>query len=107
MLLINLLMEIPPIQDNTAKHRFEISLSDGDHAFISYQKDASGLALMHTIVPEQWEGKGIAGALVKQVLDKARAESVSILPYCPYVAAWLKRHPDYQDVVAEGFEGGN
>jgi predicted GNAT family acetyltransferase len=56
---------------------------------------------MHTQVPKEYEGKGIAAMIVKHVLDYARNEGLKILVYCPYTAAYIKRHPEYNDLVVK------
>jgi predicted GNAT family acetyltransferase len=86
------------VVDNKERSRFEVSL-DGDYAFVEYRWDKGNLAIMHTEVPKAYEGKGIAATMVKHVLEYARKESLKILPYCPYTAAYIKRHPEYNDLV--------
>ncbi|MEY9853117.1 putative GNAT family acetyltransferase [Leifsonia sp. EB41] len=53
----------------------------------------------HTVVSEQYAGKGLASFLVRTVLDDAIAQGRSIVPVCPYIAAWLPKHPEYADHV--------
>ena len=88
------------VVDNKEKSRFEIAL-DGDFAHVDYRWYHGKLAIMHTEVPEANEGKGIAAAMVKHVLDYARKEGLKIWVYCPYTAMYIKRHPEYQDLVAK------
>jgi predicted GNAT family acetyltransferase len=88
------------VVDNKEKSRFEIEL-DGDFAHVDYRWYHEKLAIMHTEVPEANEGKGIAAIMVKHVLDYARKEGLKILVYCPYTAKYIKRHPEYQDLVAK------
>ena len=45
------------------------------------------------------EGKGVAGKLIKTALDAARVEHYQVVPLCPFVAAYIRRHPEYQDLV--------
>lgn len=96
-------MEPVLIVHNAARHRYETSLPGGDWAFISYTMEGEKKALRHTIVPQAHEGKGIAAALAKYVLEEARAAGEKVVPYCPYVQTYLKRHPEYAD-VAEAVE---
>ena len=46
------------------------------------------------------EGRGIAGAITRHALDYSREQGWKVIPNCPYVAAWIKRHPEYQNLVA-------
>ncbi|MBL0359139.1 MAG: N-acetyltransferase [Chitinophagaceae bacterium] len=58
---------------------------------------------MHTYVPETHEGKGIAGSMAKFVLEYAKNSNLKLIVYCPYVAAYLKRHPEYNELVDENY----
>ncbi|MGH8127887.1 MAG: GNAT family N-acetyltransferase, partial [Gammaproteobacteria bacterium] len=72
---------------------------EGQEAFISYQRRADRLVLDHTWVPPEWRGRGIAAGLARVALDYARSESLTVVPECPYVAAFIRRHPEYRDLV--------
>ena len=66
-----------------------------------YEEAGEGvLALTHTEVPEEYEGKGIGGALVKGALEIVRGEGLKIMPVCQFVSVYLRRHPEYQELVA-------
>jgi uncharacterized protein len=86
------------VRDNPARHRFELD-ADGDIAFASYRRDGDVLTINHTEVPVHLRGRGIAARLVKGVLDIARAEKLTVVPRCSYVSAYIKRHPDYGDLL--------
>ena len=88
------------IVNNKERSRFEVAL-DGEYAFVDYRWRKKNIAIMHTEVPKAYEGKGIAAAMVKHVLDYARKEGLKILVYCPYTAAYIKRHPAYNDLVVK------
>lgn len=92
-------MEPITITNNQTKHRYETTFPDGSHVFISYEWLQGKLALMHTFVPKAHEGKGIASSLAKHVLDEARTLNKRVLPYCPYIQTYLKRHPEYNDII--------
>ena len=66
-----------------------------------YQRDAGTLTVMHTEVPTELNGKGIGSALVRGLLDIARTEKLKVVPRCPFMAAFIKRHPEYADLVAD------
>lgn len=87
--------------DNKPEHRFEMALGEGKSAFIEYAERSAGvLALTHTEVPEEFEGKGVGSALVKKAFEIIRAKDMKIVPECRFVAAYLRRHPEYQLLVA-------
>jgi uncharacterized protein len=69
-------------------------------AYIAYeQPDDRTYDLQHTVVPEADRGRGIGGQLVRAALAHARQEGAKIIPTCPFVQAWLERHPAEKDVV--------
>ncbi len=88
------------IRDNPAESRYETRIGDAV-AVLEYERDAGNqIALIHTEVPSALEGRGIAGKIVRFALDDARARGLEVIPVCPYVVSYLKRHPDDLDVVA-------
>jgi predicted GNAT family acetyltransferase len=91
----------PAVEHNTARHRFEVVAASGVAELTYRWRDPKTLILVHTGVPKSMQGHGIAGALAKAALDYARAGSIRVVPECPYVQVYLKRHPEYSDLVAE------
>ena len=91
-------MTAPTVTDNAAERRFERDTGHGT-AVLSYRREGDRLFLTHTEVPEAAEGDGHGGALVRAAFDHARREGLRVVPICPFVAAWLKRHPDQEDIV--------
>lgn len=86
------------VTDNSAHHRFELR-QDGATAFLLYRRQGSSLQLIHTEVPDALRGKGVGSKLVEGVLRLAQQQKLSVVPLCPFVADFLKRHPQYLDVV--------
>ncbi len=89
------------VQNNQQAKQFELH-SDGQLAFLKYQSTGSQLLLIHTEVPKELEGKGVGSALAKAGLEYARQNQLKVIPICPFVQSYLKRHPEYQDLVKEG-----
>lgn len=90
----------PVIQHDPAGHRFFADLS-GKFAELRYaERDDATVDLHHTFVPPDLRGGGVAGALAAHALDWARASGHKVLPSCPFVAAYIRRHPEYADIVA-------
>jgi len=86
------------VTDNQAASRFEIS--DGGYlAELRYHRNGNRLALIHTEVPEELEGRGYGGRLVVAAVDRATREGLTIVPYCPFARGWLERHSDVADRV--------
>lgn len=79
--------------------RFEWPLDRGSAECV-YRRHGDLLLVTHTEVPRAYEGQGLAGHLVRALLDWARAEGLRVRPLCSYVAAYMRRHPDTQDLLA-------
>ncbi|PUZ27582.1 hypothetical protein GA0116948_103127 [Chitinophaga costaii] len=91
--------EIPhEIRHNEKNMRFEVEEA-GEVAHLEYRLYKGDMALMHTEVPSALEGKGVASALVKYAFAYAAAHHLPVMVYCPYVAAFIQRHPEYQAQV--------
>ena len=86
------------ITHNDAQNRFETTI-DGHTGYISYQEQDDTLIYDHTIVPSELGGQGIGSALVKNALDYAYATNKKVIPQCSFVAAYIKKHPKYQDLL--------
>ena len=93
----------PTVDDNPDQRRFEIHVGDELAGFSVYelQDDGRRYAFSHTETGERFQGQGLASVLVQEALDQVRAKGAAVLPYCPYVRAWIRRHPAYIDLVPE------
>jgi predicted GNAT family acetyltransferase len=89
------------IVHNAEAHRFEARV-DGALARCDYRRIGNVLQVHHTEVPVALEGRGIAGQLVRATLDYAKASGLRVAPYCSYVRSWMRRHPEYQTLLAPG-----
>ncbi len=86
------------IINNKGQQQFELH-SDGETAVLQYRFHEGLIWLMHTEVPAKLEGKGIASALAHFSLEWARENNIKAKVLCPFVAIYLKRHPEYNDIV--------
>jgi predicted GNAT family acetyltransferase len=89
----------PAITHRPESLRFEAAFDEG-LAVCAYRRQGDLLLITHTEVPPRLEGRGIAAALVKATLDWARAEGLRVRPLCSYVAAYMRRHAETQDLLA-------
>jgi uncharacterized protein len=89
------------VTDNEHLHRYE-AVADGKPAgFITYRVRPDGVRIMlHTEVDPAFEGMGVGSRLVSQALDAERAAGRRIVASCPFVGAYLRRHPEYADLLA-------
>lgn len=92
-----------PVVKNEDKSRYEIVV-DGLYAFVEYEVDEDGMvALVHTEADPGLAGKGVAAALVEKTLLQLDKDGKQVLPYCPYVFAYIKKHPEWKRMVYPGF----
>ena len=91
----------PFIRDEDA-HRFELMFDDGP-AFIDFRQRDRSLSLLHTEVPAALRGKGVGDVIAVAVLDYARTQDLLVKPFCAFVAKYIARHPQYDDLVDPSF----
>lgn len=90
----------PSVTHDEKRHRFVISLDEGE-ATLDYEPAGDGkLDYRSTFVPEARRGEGIGGELVMQALEYAREEGVRVIPTCPFVSWVVEQNPQYEDVIA-------
>jgi predicted GNAT family acetyltransferase len=87
------------VRDNVDQHRFELAV-DGHTAFSQYKLAPGMITFLHTEVPKELEGHGIGSRLVRGELEVARAQGLKVVAKCPFVAAYIKKHPEFQDLLA-------
>lgn len=92
-------MEPLTIINNAERQQFQVSVND-DMAFLEYRLYDGKIFLMHTEVPEKLGGRGIGSALAEYAFRYARTNHLPVKVYCPFAQAFLKRHPEYADLVA-------
>jgi predicted GNAT family acetyltransferase len=85
------------------KKRFAILL-DEDTAVLEYIPAKNFLVFTHTEVPSALEGQGLAGKLARAGLEYAKEQKQRVMPLCPYVAMYIRRHPEYRSLILPGFK---
>ena len=86
------------VRHNLPASRFEIQA--GEHlAVLEYQLDNDNIVFTHTLVPAALEGQGIGSQLAKAGLDYAKDNLYRVIPLCPFVEAYIRRHAEYQPLV--------
>jgi predicted GNAT family acetyltransferase len=86
------------VTDNAALSRYEMVV-DGVTAFVTYTRQGERLTLVHTEVPKALGGRGIGSSLATGVLEHVRSRGLRIVPKCEFIAAFIKRHPEFADLV--------
>lgn len=86
------------IAHNPAENRFETWL-DGQLAKLDYMEDGNTIVMMHVGVPYEFRGHGVAGKITKAGLEYAKTRSLRVIPMCSYVAAYIRRNPQYVELT--------
>jgi hypothetical protein len=92
-------IDVTTIRDNPSELRYELVDDDTVVGQIRYRREDGAVALVHTEVDPVYEGKGLAGELVEGALQDLRERGLRVIPVCPFVRAWLRRHPEYADLI--------
>jgi hypothetical protein len=90
----------PDVTHDLRARRFVAQTEDGPAVLAYEQVGPDVLDLQHTVVPEAARGGGVGDALVRAAFTYARAEGLQLVPTCPFVHAWLERHPEEADLQA-------
>lgn len=92
-------MEPVEVKQKEAASRFEVQ-SGNNTAVLTYELQDGILVLSDTQVPQAMEGKGIGSALAKAGLEYARKNGLHVIVQCPFVASYVQRHPEYEDLIS-------
>ena len=89
---------------NNSNHRFELTV-DGFTAFIDFKEKDNVIKLIHTESPPELAGRGVATALIEKTLVYLEENNYKLIPLCPLVFAYIKRHLEWKRIVDESFNG--
>jgi predicted GNAT family acetyltransferase len=87
------------VVDDPAELRYELRLDGVRAGFIAYRREPGIVVLVHTDIDPAHEGKGLGSRLVAGALDDVRSRGLRVVPLCPFVAAYLRRHPEQTHLV--------
>ena len=87
------------VHDNAREHRYEFTV-DGQTAIAAYTDESGARVFTHTLVPPELEGHGVGTRLIEAALADVRALGLKVVPQCPFVAAYMERHPETRDLLA-------
>ena len=87
------------VTDNAAASQFEVHVGGERAGLVDYHRHGDRITLIHTEVGDNFQGLGLASTLARFALDSARERGLGVLPQCPYVAGWIRKHPGYVELV--------
>jgi predicted GNAT family acetyltransferase len=91
----------PVVTDNPDASRYEVHVGGALAGFVNYHLSGQRISLIHTEVDGRFQGAGLAARLARYSLDDARKRHLAVLPSCPYIRSWIKKNPEYLDLVPE------
>lgn len=90
----------PVVTDNRDRSRFEITVGDTVAGYAQYKLGDEEIVFTHTEVDDAFEGQGVGSSLARGALDHSRDAGRTVVARCPFIKAWIDKHPDYQDLLA-------
>ncbi|GGB46778.1 N-acetyltransferase [Flexivirga endophytica] len=91
-----------PVRDNLDQSRYEARIGGLLAGFAVYRLSEGRITFVHTEVDPKFESKGVGSAIARYALDEVRSTGErSVVPDCPFIKAWIDRHPDYQSLVRQ------
>lgn len=95
---MNIDLDSIKVVNNVDARRFEARIGDY-FALIDYMQAGKNIVFTHTEVPKIFEGQGVASKIARNALDFARDNGFKVIPLCPFVSGYIRRHPEYQPLV--------
>lgn len=89
------------VVDNPGRSRFELRVAGEPAGHAEYRLQPGRMVFTHTEIDPGFQGRGLAGRLAGAALDAARDRGVQVTPLCPYIAGYIRKHPEYVDLVDE------
>ncbi|MFY1632633.1 GNAT family N-acetyltransferase [Solwaraspora sp. WMMB335] len=90
------------VEDNPARRRFEILVDDALAGFATYHVQPGEIVVAHTEIDPAYRGQGAGEALAHGLLEQIRGRGEQVVPQCPFIAAYIERHPEFADLVVGG-----
>jgi uncharacterized protein len=91
----------PVLTDNQTASRYELHVDGKLAGFVDYRLRGEVISLVHTEVEPAFQGDHLATYLARYSLDDARKRGLAVLPFCPYISSWIKKHPEYAELVPQ------
>jgi predicted GNAT family acetyltransferase len=91
------------VADARERERYELSIDGEVVGFTAYRARPGLIAFIHTEVDERLQGRGLADRLIRFALEDARTRGLAVLPFCPFVKAFIERHREFEALVPEAY----
>lgn len=91
------------VADAPDRERYELSIDGEVVGFTAYRARPGLIAFVHTEVDEHLQGRGLADRLIRFALEDARARGLAVLPFCPFVKAFIERHREFEALVPDTY----
>ena len=91
------------VADAPNRERYELSIDGEVAGFTAYRVRPGLIAFIHTEVDERFQGRGIGDQLIRFALEDARARGLAVLPFCPFVKAFIERHREFESLVPDTY----
>ena len=91
------------VADAPERDRYELSIDGEVAGFSAYRIRPGLIAFVHTEVDERLQGRGLGDRLIRFALEDARARGLSVLPFCPFVKAFIERHREFEALVPDAY----
>jgi predicted GNAT family acetyltransferase len=91
---------MPEVRDNREQNRFEVLVDGNVAGRVEYERDGNVVTLTHTEIGDEYGGQGLGGVIARGALDSVRAEGGKVVARCEFMAGWIDKHPDYQDLLS-------
>jgi hypothetical protein len=89
------------VRDAPERNRYELYVGDERAGYATYRRVDDRIVIPHTEVDPAFEGRGLGSRLARFALDDVRARGLKVVPACEFIEVYIRRHPEYQDLVAE------
>ena len=91
------------VADAADRERYELMVDDTVAGFAAYRLRPGLIAFIHTEIDEPFQGRGLGDRLIRFALEDARARQLAVLPFCPFVKAFIERHREFERLVPEAY----
>jgi uncharacterized protein len=93
------------VRDNPGDHRYDVFVDGNPAGFTEYRAEPDLVIFVHTKIDSEYEGQGVGTELARAALDDVRRQGRHVIPQCPFIAGYIRRHAEYVDLVDERFRG--